>query len=865
MRTSYLDYAMSVIVARALPDVRDGLKPVQRRILFAMKEGGYDWNRAYRKSSRIVGDVMSKYHPHGDGPIYEAMVRMAQDFTMRAPLVDGQGNFGSMDDDPPAAMRYTEARLSRLASDGLLEDIRSDTVDFQSNYDETGQEPVVLPSRFPNLLVNGAQGIAVGMATNIPPHNLGEVVSACRAYIKNPAITTAELMEFVPGPDFPTGGVILGKRRLRHAYETGQGSLPARAWTEVETLKSGREAIIIHEVAPGVSKGQLLERLGQVAREKIVEGISDVRDESARGSVRVVIELKRGQMAELILNRLWRHTKMQAAVGFNLRAIEGAQPKHFSLRGIVASFVGFREEVVGRRTAWNLARARERAHLVLGLVVAVSHIDEVIRIIRAAKDAAAAREALLARDWAADGLHELLELIADPEQSGAEDGRYTLSEAQAKGILELRLQRLTGLERDKLAEELRQLGKEIEESLSILRSREKTLAIVDAELAEISERFAVPRRTRLEEGEGMQETEDLIARENVVITLTHGGYVKRVPIAAYKAQRRGGRGRSGMSTRDDDFVTTAFVTDNHRPLLFFSSKGMVYRLKVWQLPEGGPTSRGKPLVNLLPVESGEEITALLPMPADEASWARTDVIFVTGEGSVRRNSLSDFVRINANGKIAMKLKGSARLVGVALAEEGDDVLLATQAGQAVRFPVSDLRVFRSRGSTGVRGVRLRKGDSVISLAVLAHAKATAEECRAYLAESRRRRLAAAAESGAGVGEGAEGAEEAEEEGLDEEGLEEGETGEENGAGGGAVSLSLSEARYQEMAENEQIILSLAADGFGKRSSSYGYPIRRRGAWVCATGRGRSAGRARWSRCSLWQRGARSCSSPTTGG
>ena len=816
MRTSYLDYAMSVIVARALPDARDGLKPVQRRILHAMKEGGYDWNRPFRKSSRIVGDVMSKYHPHGDSPIYEAMVRMAQDFTMRLPLIAGQGNFGSMDDDPPAAMRYTEARLAKAASLALLEDLDLDTVDFQSNYDETSKEPLVLPARFPNLLVNGAQGIAVGMATNIPPHNLGEVLLACRALLKDPDLSTEALLEYVKGPDFPTGGILLGRRQLQSAYETGHGSL--RAWARVETetdTRAKRERLVITEVPPGISKGRLLERLAQVVREKIVEGVSDIRDESARGSVRVVIDLKRGVMPDVVLNLLRRHTQLQTSVGFNMLAIDGGRPRVLPLRDALNAFIAFREEVVVRRTSWLLARARQRAHLVLGLVVAVSEIDEVIRIIRAAANPQEAREGLLGRTWSAEGLGELLDLIADPDQQIREDGSYRLSDAQARGILELRLQRLTGLERDKLAEELRGLRSEIEANLEILRVREKTLALVDSEFAEVMENFATPRRTELRDEYGEQTTEDLIPREQVVVTMTHGGYIKRTPLAAYRAQKRGGKGRSGMATYEDDFVSRAFVTDSHTPLLFFSSGGMVYRLKAWRLPEGSPNTRGKALVNLLPLEAEETISTVLPMPADESLWSETDVIFATAGGTVRRNRLSDFERINANGKIAMKLESGMRLIGVALADARDDVLLATAGGQALRFPVESLRVFAGRSSTGVRGMRLVGDDKVIALAILRHLEVTTEERTAYLSESRARRLAEGSETEPENGEGLEDAEDGDEE-SDEEALAQ-----------GAIA-ALSPERYAELEEAEQFLLSLHADGYGKRSSSYNYPMKGRG-------------------------------------
>ena len=873
MRTSYLDYAMSVIVARALPDARDGLKPVQRRILHAMKEGGYDWNRPFRKSSRIVGDVMSKYHPHGDSPIYEAMVRMAQDFTMRLPLVSGQGNFGSMDDDPPAAMRYTEARLAKAASVALLEDLDRDTVDFQSNYDETAKEPTVLPARFPNLLVNGAQGIAVGMATNIPPHNLGEVLTACRALLKDPNLTTEALLEYVKGPDFPTGGILLGRQQLRSAYKTGHGGL--RAWARVEVEEAGgraskkgdkseasekgdtgekeggkavkaggRDRLVITEVPPGVSKGRLLERLAQAVRDKTVEGISDIRDESARGSVRVVIDLKRGAMSEVVLNTLRHHTPLQTSVGFNMLAIDDGRPRVLPLKDALARFVAFREEVVVRRTSWFLARARQRAHLVLGLVVAVSEIDEVIRIIRAAANPYEARAGLLARTWSAEGLDEVLTLIADPEQQIGADGSYRLSDAQARGILELRLQRLTGLERDKLAEELRTLRGEIEENLEILRVREKTLAIVDAEFAEVIENFATPRRTELRDEFGEQTTEDLIPREQVVVTMTHGGYIKRTPLDTYRAQRRGGKGRSGMAIYEDDFVSRAFVTDSHTPLLFFSSGGMVYRLKAWRLPEGGPNTRGKALVNLLPLKQEETISAILAMPADPATWDKTDVIFATDSGTVRRNQLADFVRINANGKIAMRLDKGVSLVGVSLAEEGDDVLLATASGRALRFPISALRVFSSRNSMGVKGIRLaasvggggdkQEKDSVIALTILRHSEATMEERTSYLKESRARRIAAGSNGvPTGAGDGGQ---------VEEEEIEEDED-ETEGATGAAIS-PLSEERYATLAEAEQFLFSLTADGYGKRVSSYNYPIKGRGGMGVRNGRALDKGGAK---------------------
>ncbi|MGR4000517.1 MAG: DNA gyrase subunit A [Alphaproteobacteria bacterium] len=824
MRHSYLDYAMSVIVARALPDVRDGLKPVQRRILHAMKESGYDWNRGLRKSARIVGEVMSKYHPHGESAIYEALVRLAQDFTMRSMLIEGQGNFGSMDDDPPAAMRYTEARLQRLASEGLLEDMDRDTVDFQPSYDETGKEPVVLPARFPNLLVNGAQGIAVGMATSVPPHNLGEVVEACRAYIINPDISTDELMKIIPGPDFPTGGVLLAGRSLRIAYETGRGrgSLRARAQVERETGRNGREILVVTEVAPGVSKGLLLNRLAHVVREKIVEGISDIRDESARGGVRVVIELKRGAMPEVVLNRLWKHTPLQSHVGFNLRAIYKGRPHLFPVREIIAHFISFREEVIARRTVWNLTRARARAHVALGLTVAVSNIDEIITLIRASSGPEEARITLMSRRWTASGLRDLQTLIDDPNDPVSDSDEYRLSEIQARAILELRLQRLTALERDKLTAEIRELSLEIEEALTILCSREKMLSIVDAELADIAERFATPRRTELRDHIDDQSMEDLIHREAVVITLTHGGYVKRVPVSSYRAQRRGGKGRNAMSTHDDDFVSNAFVTDSHARLLFFSSRGMVYSLKAWELPEG--SARGKSLVNLLPLESEESITALLPMPPDPEERKGTDLVFATNTGTVRRNRLSDFESIHTNGKIAMKLEKGAHLIGVATAKSDNDVLLATAQQRVLRFALGNLRVFNSRNSMGVRGIRLAKGDRVISLAILAHSEATPGERKVYLVESRARRVALRGK------DAARGEEEEVIEGdsLDEVIVPDDEDMADDKDLRSEAEGVLSAERYAEMEDAEEIILSLSADGYGKRASSHRYPTRGRG-------------------------------------
>ncbi|MGF1607904.1 MAG: DNA gyrase subunit A, partial [Kiloniellales bacterium] len=719
MKRSYLDYAMSVIVARAIPDVRDGLKPVHRRILYAMKEEGYDWNRAYRKSARIVGDVMGKYHPHGGEAIYDAMVRMAQQFSMRLPLVDGQGNFGSMDGDPPAAMRYTEARLARAASEALLEDIDRETVDFQANYDETSKEPLALPARIPNLLVNGAGGIAVGMATNIPTHNLGEVIDACCTYIENPAISIDELMELIPGPDFPTGGIILGKAGIREAYHTGRGSVVVRGKTHVEEARRDRQAIVITEVPYQVNKARMVERIAEVVRDKTIEGIVDLRDESDRHGLRVVIEIRRDAVVDVILNQLYRYTALQTSFGVNMLALNGGRPELLDLKRVIAAFVDFREEVITRRTIYDLAKARERAHVLVGLAIAVANIDAVIALIRAARDPNAAREALLGRTWPATDVVPLIALIDDPAQGAAADGSYRLSEAQARAILELRLQRLTGLERDKIAEELQGLADRIREFLAILGSRERLLEVLRGELLEMKERYADPRRTMIEELEFEQDIEALIQREDMVVTVSHQGYVKRVPLSTYRAQRRGGKGRAGMATREEDFVDQVFVCNTHTPVLFFSSRGMAYKMKVYRLPLGTPQARGKALINLLPLVEGETITTTMPLPEDESAWGEMYVMFATSAGTVRRNRLSDFVSVKTNGKIAMKLEDEdARLVSVRTCGEDDDVLLASAKGKSMRFPVSDVRVFSGRNSVGVRGIQLAKDDKVISMSIL---------------------------------------------------------------------------------------------------------------------------------------------------
>ncbi|MDF3075166.1 MAG: gyrase subunit, partial [Alphaproteobacteria bacterium] len=706
MKRSYLDYAMSVIVARALPDVRDGLKPVHRRILYSMKESGYDSTHPFRKSARIVGDVMGKYHPHGDSAIYDAMVRMAQDFSMRLPLISGQGNFGSMDGDPPAAMRYTEARLAKVA-ETLLEDIDKETVDFQPSYDDSGTEPTVLPARFPNLLVNGGGGIAVGMATNIPPHNLGEIIDATCALIDNPGTTAQQLQDIVPGPDFPTGAIILGRNGVRAAQELGRGSIIIRARTKFEEIR-GREAIIVTEIPFQENKSRMLERIAEVVREKRVEGISELRDESDRDGVRVVIELKRDAMAEIVLNQLYKFTPLQTSFGVNALALNGGRPQMMTLKEMLEAFIRFREEVITKRTKFELTKARDRAHILVGLAIAVANIDAVIALIRKAPDPGTAREELMARSWPIGDLLPLLQLVDEPDRIGA-DNSYRLSEAQARAILALTLQRLTGLERTKISDELKEVTDQIQEYLSLLESRDKLYALMRSELVEIKTQFATPRRTEIQDNEFEQDIEDLIQREDMVVTVTHAGYIKRVPVSAYRSQRRGGKGRSGMATHEEDFVENLFVVNTHTPVLFFSSRGTVYKMKVYRLPLGTPQARGKALVNLLPLSEGETITTLMPLPEDESAWAKLSVMLATQRGNVRRNQLSDFVNVNVNGKIAMKFEGEDegdRLIAVQVCADEQDVLLATRDGKAIRFPVADVRVFASRSSTGVRGIRL---------------------------------------------------------------------------------------------------------------------------------------------------------------
>jgi DNA gyrase subunit A len=806
MKRSYVDYAMSVIVSRALPDVRDGLKPVHRRILFSMSEQGYDWNKPYRKSARVIGDVIGKYHPHGDQSVYDALVRMAQEFSMRLPLIDGQGNFGSIDNDPPAAMRYTEVRLEKAAH-SLLEDLDKNTVNFRANYDDSMQEPTVLPARYPNLLVNGAGGIAVGMATNIPPHNLGEVIDATIALIEDPSLDTIALMAFIPGPDFPTGGLILGRAGIRSAYETGRGSVIMRGRVDFETTKRDREAIIVSEVPYQVNKASMVEKIAELVREKRIEGIADIRDESDRDGVRVVIELKRDAVPDVVLNQLYRFTPLQTSFGVNMVALNGGRPELMNLRDVLTAFLTFREEVVSRRTKFLLGKARDRAHVLVGLAIAVANIDEVIALIRAAPDPQTAREQLMTRNWPAKDIVPLVQLIADPRHLVTAEGTYKLSEEQARAILDLRLQRLTALGRDEIAEELEKLAAEIREYLEILASRARILAIVKDELAAIRQEFATPRKTEIVDGGADLEDEDLIQREDMVVTVSHAGYIKRVALSEYRAQRRGGKGRSGMSTREEDFVTKLFVANTHTPILFFSSRGIAYKMKVWRLPLAAPQGRGKALVNLLPLEQGERITSILPLPEDEASWDSLDVIFATTRGTVRRNKLSDFTQVNRNGKIAMKLEGEGdRIVGVETATEHDDILLTTAAGQAIRFEIGDLRVFKGRDSMGVRGISLADGDSVISLSILHHFDAAPAERVLYLKQSSAIRRAATGEA----------------EELD--GGDAGDSGEEMEAAEG----DLSSERYAEMGAAEQFVLTVNQRGYGKRSSSFDFRTSGRG-------------------------------------
>jgi DNA gyrase subunit A len=790
MKNSYLDYAMSVIVSRALPDVRDGLKPVHRRILYAMHESGYDYNRPHKKSAHIVGGVIAKYHPHSTEAVYDSLVRMAQLFSLRLPLIDSQGNFGSMDGDPAAAMRYTEARLSRPAH-YLLMDIDKETVDFRANYDESTVEPTVLPSRIPNLLVNGAGGIAVGMATNIPSHNLGEVIDGCCALIENPDLTVEELMELIPGPDFPTGGLIMGRRGIYSAFKTGRGSLIIRSRTHIETIRKDREAIIVTEIPYQVNKAKMIERMAELVNNKELEGISDLRDESDRDGVRVVIELKKEAIPEVVLNRLYTMTPLQTSFGVNMLALNGGRPQQMGLKEVLECFIVFREEVITRRTQYELKKARDRAHILVGLALAVANLDEMIALIRKAPDPQTAKDQILARPWAVQDIEPLIQLIDEPGYPIIE-ATYRMSEAQAKAILDLRLHRLTGLERDKIASELHEIVEEIKEHLHILRSRDRRLEILRAELVEIKENYSTPRRTTIEDAEMNADEEDLIQREDMVVTVSLGGYIKRVPVTTYRAQKRGGKGRSGMATREEDAVSEVFVANTHTQMLFFTTSGRVFGLKVYKLPLSTPQARGKAIVNLLPLEEGETISTIMPMPDEETLWEKMHILFATSSGQVRRNALSDFTNIRANGKIAMKLEEGEHLIAVSSCDETNDVLLTTREGRCIRFAVTDVREFVGRTSTGVRGIRLTKGDKIVSMSILHQVDFTTEERDAYLKQAMRLRRQ----------EGEEASEEA--------------------------TISLSQERFEAMAAAEEFILSVSVNGFGKRSSAYEYRCTNRG-------------------------------------
>lgn len=789
MRASYLDYAMSVIVARALPDVRDGLKPVHRRILYGSHENGFGSSKPYRKSARIVGDVMGKYHPHGDSAIYDALARMAQDWSMRLPLIDGQGNFGSMDPDPPAAMRYTEARLAK-AAEALLDDLDKDTVDFVPNYDGQEREPSVLPARFPNLLVNGAGGIAVGMATNIAPHNLGEVVDACLAYLDDRSISAEDLMAHVPAPDFPTGGLILRTGAIHSAMTTGRGSILVRSRHAVEETRSGATRLVLIEIPYQVGKAGLVEKIAEAIKDKRIEGVTDLRDESSREGVRIVLDLKREAVPDVVLNQLWRHTPAQSSFAVNMLALRGGRPEQLNLRDVIEAFIAFREEVIGRRSRFLLARARERAHLLLGLVLAVSNLDEVVAIIRGAPTPADAREALLARDWPVAEIAPYLKLVDDAdlelEGEALSAVTYRLTDAQVRAILDLRLHRLTALGRDEIGQELKSLADTIADLLAILGSRARLEAVLRQELIEVRDQFASPRRSEIVTADDVED-EDLIAREDMVVTVTLSGWIKRVPLLAYRAQKRGGKGRQGMATKEEDTVTELFVASTHAPVLFFSSAGKVYRLKVWKLPEGSPQSKGRAMANLLPLEPGETIQTVLPLPEDESEWSRQHLMFATARGQVRRNSMDAFANVPSNGKIAIRFEEGAddRLVGVALAHESQDVLLAARSGKAIRFEVTAVREFQSRTSTGVRGMDLEPGDEVISLSVLRRVGTTTEEREAYLRSAPWKPDPAPLEG-------------------------------------------LSEDRFRQLAEAEQFILTITANGYGKRSSAYEYRRTNRG-------------------------------------
>ena len=794
MQRSYLDYAMSVIVSRALPDVRDGMKPVHRRILYAMKMGGFTSDKPYRKSARIVGDVMGKYHPHGDGAIYDALVRMAQPFSLSVPLIDGQGNFGSIDNDPPAAMRYTESRLEKAAEINL-EDIDKDTVDFRPNYDENETEPVVLPARFPALLVNGAGGIAVGMATNIPPHNLGEVIDGCFAYLENPEITSRDLMKYIPAPDFPTGGIILGRSGAHSMYEEGRGSIRLRAQTKFEELSGNREAIVVTEIPYQLNTARLYERLNEIVKEGLIDGISLVRDESDRDGVRIVIELKRDAHGEIVLNQLFKYTPLQTSFGANILALNNGRPERMSLQAIVKAFIDFREEVVVRRTKYLLKKSRARAHILVGLAIAVANIDEIIKLIRAAPDPNVAREQLKSRDWPAGDIAPLIRLVNEPGQFNEEKLTYRLSDAQAKAILDLKLHRLTGLERDKIAEDLNGVIDSIKWYLKILSDRETLIGVIRDELQEVKDKFATPRRTQIIEDAGDVNIEDLIARQEMVVTVTAGGYIKRVALETYRAQKRGGKGRSGMATKDEDMLTDIFVANTHSNLVFFSTKGMAYSLKTYQLPEGTPQSKGRALINLLPLDKDEGVSVVMHLPDSDEEADKEYIMFATSHGTVRRNKLSDFMNIRSNGLIAMKLDDNEEMIAVRRCTEHQDILLASHHGQAIRFPVTDIRVFAGRNSTGVRGIKLQNDDYVVNMAILNHVEATTDERSNYLKVAGPLRR---------------------EEIREDEAIRQ------------AGELGLNEARFRELMDQEQFVLTVSDRGFGKRSSAYEYRTSGRG-------------------------------------
>lgn len=800
MKRSYLDYAMSVIVSRAIPDVRDGLKPVHRRILYSMHENGFTRDKPYKKSARVVGDVIGKYHPHGDSAVYDALVRMAQHFSMRLPLLEGQGNFGSVDGDPPAAMRYTEVRMDSPAAQ-LLADIEKNTVNFQDNYDSSESEPIVLPARFPNILVNGAGGIAVGMATNIAPHNLGEVCDATMALLENGALSDAELLDIIPGPDFPTGGLIMGRSGAKQGVMTGRGSVTVRAVTNVEEIRQGRYAIIVTELPFQVNKASMITKIAMLVNEKRIEGISGVRDESDRVGMRVVVELKRDAVAEVVLNQLYRFTPLQQNFSSNMLALNGGKPEQMNVRDMLEAFLAFREDVIARRTKFDLSKARDRAHILVGLATAVANIDEIIRLIRTSPNPAAAREALTARKWSAQSMGALIKLIADPRSRLQDDGTILLTDEQARAILDLRLQKLTALGMEEITAEAEKLAAQITDLLAILRSRDRVRTIIREELTEVREKFATPRRSIFMDGGFDFDDEDLIAVSDMVVTVTNGGYVKRTPLDTYRAQHRGGKGRSGMQTKDEDFVTTVFVATTHTPILLFSSSGMAYKLKVWKLPQGGAATRGRSFNQLLPLQGDERISSIMALPENEEDWAGLDIMFASKSGGVRRNSLADFTRVNRNGKIAMKPDEGDGIVDVRLCSEQDDIVLTTLLGRAIRFPVTDARRFVGRTSTGVRGIRLGAGDEVISMAVVRHFDATSEDRTAYLKHSNAMRRA--------LGDDVEDSAD------DEDETSENET-------------ALSDERLGEMGAAEQFLLTIADDGHGKRTSSYSYPVRGRG-------------------------------------